>query len=551
VGQTVVYWSENGFRMLKEVHHLQARIARSMGENEYGELLLVSPRFSSILRHKRLIVGVTAFFVFLALLFAIVRHDSYTAVTKLLIDNKSLQLGRQDAVFARSEVDVPLIQNQIELLRSETIANEVIDTFGLVDDPDFGARHGFFGSSQSPEDSRSLALESFKRRLYVGRVGDSYTLEIRFTAGTPDQAAYIANKIGGDYINVLGEANAKVAQSASAWLRERLKDMGPNASIITAATPPIRKDEPSSLIVLFAAFLTGLTFGVTSAFAADVMDRTVRTPYQASAAARAECFGVAPSMENRNLTSEAIRHPRSYLTHAIRRALAAVREQPDMKIIGVISMLPGEGKTLMAANFAQLAAVSGRRVLLVDAATYSGRLSRLLAPEAQAGLSEVLSKKVSLSDVLWGISDANLKFLPLGNRHRSDLDNPSGSSELQQVLTHAATLFDLIVVDLPPATLVADVREVASGVDGFLLIIEWGKTSLDVIESALASDDQIRLKLLGVILNKVDIRKLQTYDQSLASLYDQSKYSTYVNNVDEKAISLALSKAYRKSGKQR
>src|ERR1700730_2014144 len=175
--------------MLKEMHRSQARLTRSVGEDEYADVLRVAPRFSSITRHKRLIFRVTALFVSLAVAFAIVRHDSYTAVTKLLIDNKSLQLGRQDAVFARSEVDVPLIQNQIELLRSETIANEVIDTFGLIDDSDFGARQSFFGksllTSQSQEDSRRLALESFKRRLYVGRVGDSYTLEIRFTAGTP------------------------------------------------------------------------------------------------------------------------------------------------------------------------------------------------------------------------------------------------------------------------------------------------------------------------------------------------------------------------------
>lgn len=526
-----------------------------IGESDHGDVLLVPPRFGSIFRHKRLILRVTAFFVFLAILFAIFRHDSYTAVTKLLIDNKSLQLGRQDAVFARSEVDVPLIQNQIELLRSETIANEVIDTFGLIDDTDFGARQSFFGksllTSQSQEDSRRLALDSFKRRLYVGRVGDSYTLEIRFTAGTPDQAANIANKIGVDYTNLLAETSAKVAQFASPWLRSRLKDMGPNASVITAATPPIHKDGPSSLIVLVAAILTGLTFGVTSAFAADVMDRSVRTPYQASAATTAECFGIAPLIENRNPTFEAIRHPRSHLTHTIRRALAAVREQPDMKIIGVISMLPGEGKTFMAANLAQLAAAAGRRVLLVDAATCSGRLSRLLAPEAKAGLSEVLRDDASLSDVLWGFSNANLKLLPLGNRHRSDLDNPSGCSEIQDVLAHASTLFDLVVVDLPPATLVADVREMASGFDGFLLITEWGKTPLDVIKSALASNDQIRLKLLGVILNKVDIRKLKTYDPSLASLYDQIKYSTYVSNVDDKVISPALSKTYQKSSKVR
>jgi polysaccharide biosynthesis transport protein len=540
--------------MLKEMHRSQARIARSVGEEEYGDVLRVPPRFSSITRHKRLIFRVSAFFVSLALLFAIVRHDSYTAVTKLQIDNKSIQLGRQDAVFARSEVDVPLIQNQIELLRSETIADQVIGSFKLADDPDFGARRNMLSPSlptaQTPEDRRRIALEAFERRLYVGRVGDSYTLEIRFTAGNPEQAASIANEIGSNYIKLLEQTNANVARSASLWLQGRLKDMGPNASVITAAIPPIRKDGPSSLAVLCAALLAGLTFGVTCAFAADVMDQTVRTPHQASAATGAECFGIAPLVKTRNLAFEAVLHPRSYLAHTIRRSLAAIREQSDIKVVGVISILPDEGKTAIASNLAQLAGASGSRVLLIDAALYSGRLSSLLAPEAKVGLNEVLQKQAAFADVLWGLSDTNVKFVPLGDPSRSGLHHPTTALGLQAVLSHAA-LFDLVVVDLPPATLVADVREAAAEFDGFLLVVEWGKTSLDVIEATLAGSDQIRRKLLGVILNKVDVRMLRTYDHSLSSLYDQKKYSTYLGRADTSRSLRRRAKNNDKEVKQR
>jgi polysaccharide biosynthesis transport protein len=520
--------------MLKEMHRSQRRLASPMREDEYGDVLRVPPRFSSVARHKGLIFKVSTFFAALAALFAIVRHDSYTAITKLQIDNKSIQLGRQDAVFARSEVDVPLIQNQIELLRSGTIANQIIDTFKLVDDPEFGARRGFlaawFPTAQTPEDRRRIAIESFERRLYVGRVGDSYTLEIRFTAGKPDQAADVANQIGADYTKLLEEANANVARSASLWLQSRLKDMGPNAAVITAASPPIRKDGPSSLAILCAAIAAGLTLGVTCAFAADVMDRTVRTPHQASAATNAECFGIIPRSRERNPAFQAIRQPSSYMAHTIRRGLAAIREQSDMKVVGIISMLPGEGKTIVAANLAQLAAASGSRVLLVDAAVYSGKLSRLLAPDATGGLTEVLEKKASFADVLWGLSGTNVKFLPLSDPSRSGSHQSIGSAGLEDVFSHAA--FDLVVVDLPPITVVADVREIVTGFDGFVLVVEWGKTSLDVVEAALASNDQIHRKLLGVILNKVDIRKLRTYDPVLASLYDQRKYMTYLGNGD-------------------
>jgi polysaccharide biosynthesis transport protein len=540
--------------MLKETHRPQSRIARPAREEGYADVLRVPPRFSSVTRHKRLVFRVVAFFAFLALLFAVVRHDSYTAVTKLLIDNKSIQLGRQDAVFARSEVDVPLIQNQIELLRSEKIADRIIDHFGLVDDRDFGARRGFLApwlaTAPTPEERRSITLEWLERRLYVGRAGDSYTLEIRFTDRDPNRAANIANEIGTEYIKLLQEANANVARSASLWLQERLKDMGPNASVITAAITPIRKDGPNSLAVLGAAVLAGLAFGVTCAFAADVMDRTVRTPYQASVATETECFGIAPRFKPRSLAFDALRQPKSHLAHTIRRALAAIREQSDMKVVGVISILPGEGKTAVASNLAQLAGASGSRVLLVDAALYNGKLSSLLAPEATAGLSEVIEKKAAFGDVLWVLSDTNVKFLPVGDASRSWLHHPTTALGLQAVLSHDA-LFDLVVVDLPPVTLVADVREAAAQFDGFLLVVEWGKTSLDVIEAALAGNDQIHRKLLGVILNKVDIKKLRTYDRSLSSLYDQKINSTYLGNADASRRFWRTTGNNAKEGKQR
>ena len=514
--------------MLKETRHRNLRMGRSGPDGEEGMVLAIPPSFGSVTRHKRLVLQVMASFVVLAVLFSIFRSDSYTAITKLLIDNKSLQLGRQDAVFARSEVDVPLIQNQIELLRSETIANRVIDTFQLVNDPDFSAARGPFGASnafQSEDERRRRALDAFKRRLYVGRVGDSYTLEIRFTARTPDQASSIANQIGVEYINFVASSNAKVAQSASSWLRARLAEMGPNATVITAATPPIRKDGPSAILVLCVAALVGSMFGVTSAFAADLMDRTIRTPNQASAATRTECFGIAPLLGSKTVTLDAVRNPRSFLAHAIRRSLAAIRDQPDMGVVGVTSMLPGEGKTEIAANLAQLAAAMGSRVLLVDAAANSGRLSRLLAPDAKAGLVDLLGMRSSLDQVLWTVSASNLRFLPLGQASADSGSLISTGAGLSRVLSEATPSFDLIVVDLPPATPMADVRESAAAVDGFILVIEWGKTSRDVLEAAMSDQDELTQKMLGTILNKVDVRKLQTYDAGLAAFFDQQKRS--------------------------
>jgi Mrp family chromosome partitioning ATPase len=217
----------------------------------------------------------------------------------------------------------------------------------------------------------------------------------------------------------------------------------------------------------------------------------------------------------------------------MRRALAAIREQPELKTIGVVSILPREGKTVIAASLAQVAANNGCRVILVDAAPYNRTLTSQLAPDAKAGLHDVLKKRLSVADVLWDVSDTSLAFLPLGEDAPKGADRsngPPGFCGVQDVLPDTAAAADLVVVDLPPATLVADLREIASAVDGFLLVVEWGNTSVDVISSALACNYEMQRKLIGVILNKVDIPQLRTYDDSLAVLYDQTRYSVYLND---------------------
>jgi succinoglycan biosynthesis transport protein ExoP len=509
--------------MLREIKPQQLGFSRPLDE---GDTVLASPQFRGIMRHKRLVLSVMLLFGLLAVMFAALRSDSYTAVTKLLIDNKTLQLGRQDAVFARSEVDVPLIQNQIELLRSEKIASQVIDKFNLSDDPDFAGQRSFFLVRATPDDRRRLALEAFKRRLYVGRVGDSYTLDIRFTAASAQQAADIANQIGTDYIGLLVESNAKLAQSASPWLRPRLTEMGPNASVITTATPPLRKDGPGIFLLLPAALLFGAVLGITGALAVDMRDRSVRTPSQLVALTGVECPGIVPKMMGKDLLFEAVEWPKSYLTHTLRRTLAVIGERPELKVDGVVSAIPGEGKTTVAANLAQVAVTSGRRVLLIDAAGYDGGLSKVLTPAARDGLASVLTKKIPLTKALWSVSQ--LKFLPIGTE--SELAYASKASEFQRIISEASGAFDMIVVDLPPLTVVADVREIASIFDGFLLVAAWGKTPQEVITSALATNEPVQRKLLAAILNRVEIDELRTYGGPLSFVYDRAGYGSYLSN---------------------
>src|SRR6202023_2584500 len=84
----------------------------------------------------------------------------------------------------------------------------------------------------------------------------------------------------------------------------------------------------------------------------------------------------------------------------------------NRRVIGITSTLPGEGKSTVSCNFAELIAHSGKRVILLDGDLRNPTLTRALAPAAKAGLLEVLSNQLTLKDVVCFDEDTGLSFVP-------------------------------------------------------------------------------------------------------------------------------------------
>src|SRR5690606_22101546 len=139
----------------------------------------------------------------------------------------------------------------------------------------------------------------FQKHLHVDQVGQSYVVEVRFTTSDPQRAAEITNGIVAAYLDDQTTANASVAQSASGWLRDRMRALGTTARVLTAATAPIEKDGPrAALIFGFAAFC-GMVIGGGLAFVRDFFDRKLRTRRAVQSASQAECFSILPAIHQR------------------------------------------------------------------------------------------------------------------------------------------------------------------------------------------------------------------------------------------------------------
>lgn len=313
-----------------------------------------------------------------------------------------------------------------------------------------------------------------------------------------------------------------------------------DARLITAATPPSGKSSPKTTLILGGASVLGLFFGVGLALARDRMDNVFRTVSQVEALTGAECLGILPKVDategqepptardgeldprtvsrSSTVSRHVVEAPFSRFTETLRSVKVAADINGlsrEIRVIGVVSAVPNEGKTTVATNLALLMAQTGNNVLLIDGDLRNPSLTAALVPHAQAGLVEVLSRTKTLDDVVCTDPATGLHVLPAILKGRiSHTAELVSSRAMASLLDSAREKYHYIVVDLPPAVPVVDVRAASHLIDGFVCVVEWGKTSRDVVVEALTSADVMRERLIGIVLNKASpgaLKRLEAY----------------------------------------
>jgi len=234
---------------------------------------------------------------------------------------------------------------------------------------------------------------------------------------------------------------------------------------------------------------------------------------------------------DQNMLRQVVDAPFSRFTESIRAIKMAsdlVGVSRSNKVIAITSSLPNEGKSTIATSLAQLMVHTGSKVILVDGDLRNPSLTHLLAPTAGLGLIEVISGKASLQDVIWTDPSTNLAFLPVFAKSRiAHSSEILGSAATKKLFDHLRENFDYVVVDLSPLAPVVDVRATAGLVDSYVFVVEWGRTKIELVEHALSAARGVYDNLLGVVLNKADIKVLSRYESYRGKYYYNRYYSRY------------------------
>jgi succinoglycan biosynthesis transport protein ExoP len=309
--------------------------------------------------------------------------------------------------------------------------------------------------------------------------------------------------------------------------------------VVSPALPPAFKSKPNPVLVLPIAVFGGLCIGLGVAAWRELSDRTFRTPEHVAERLKVDCLGALewirkpywrplplrarfrnkladPKLiQSDGLFSYVLTNPASHFAETIRSIRLScdflLPEQPS-RIVGFTSALDSEGKSTVAANFAQLVSRAGRRALLVDADFRKRTLSRSMTPHALKGWCDLALARAAVEEVLRIGRGSKVHFFPL-----AEMPEPFESTEflvsdgVRTMFEELRRQYDYIVVDLPPLATVIDVRASTVTIDAYVLVVEWGKTSTETVQCALASAQGVQQKLLGAILNKTDLRSMHRY----------------------------------------
>lgn len=329
-----------------------------------------------------------------------------------------------------------------------------------------------------------------------------------------------------------------------------------DARIITEAAIPLFTAGPKMIIFIPVSLILGLILGSGLAVLREYRERGFRTSSQVRRELGLDFISYIPTLPKESFrkhrSSETTSdNPAARLVQPTSDGLAAVLNDPlsryseslraikiatDFRfglkrplVLGFVSMFPNEGKSTAAKNFASLVAAQGEKVLLIDGDFRNPQLTRDLTPKATVGLVDLLhNAERSLTSVLHVEERSNLAFLPGAAHRRLTLAGDAlGSHAMSRLIEAAARSFDLIVVDLPPIGAVIDAIAAARFIDGYHLVIEWGKTPREAVRDMLIADPVLAEKTIGVVLSKVELERLSMFDAHASYGYTGEYQSRY------------------------
>ena len=314
-------------------------------------------------------------------------------------------------------------------------------------------------------------------------------------------------------LNEIGLLESLIASWENNYAQLLLLTEGKNSpnylTIIEPAQVNFGATRPNIVMNTVLAAVIGLIMALGAIVLLEYLDDRIKSPDDLSRVFGSTPLGTIGRMKGQqNLVT--LLHPYSSVAESYRMIRSSIQflsvDEPGKAIV-VTSAIRGEGKSTTAANLGVVMAQAGLKTIIVDTDLRRPMQHECFRVPLKGGVTDLLRwPELQLDEYLKDTQVARLQVLTSGELP----PNPSellGSPQMGQLLANLKEVADILVLDSPPATIVADAAELSKRVDGVLLVVEANRTRRDIVKQAISNLQQAGGNLLGAVLNRMPGRR--------------------------------------------
>ena len=280
--------------------------------------------------------------------------------------------------------------------------------------------------------------------------------------------------------------------------------------------------KPNRKMILALGVLLGAMLGTMVIFLREALNVKVVNPEELEEATGLPVYATVPLSKNvkeSKISGSKYKKQKTLLAldnktdlsieslRSLRTSLHFALHEAKNNIVMITGPSPTIGKSFIASNFAAVIADTKKRVLLIDADMRKGYLHELLGLELSPGLSELITEKATLGDVIHTVQvgDAFMDIITHGH-------TPPNPSELlmhdyfETLVNYLSENYDYILIDSPPVHVTTDPAIIGNHAGVVFMVVKSGRHSIKEVEHAVTRLSQNGVEVKGFIFNGFDAK---------------------------------------------
>jgi succinoglycan biosynthesis transport protein ExoP len=363
---------------------------------------------------------------------------------------------------------------------------------------------------------RSIAQAQVSQMSVQLAAAEEREKSIRLSLADQRQLALAMNPKAAAYARL--ETDVERLQKQADVLDSRIQEVSVNnlnvGALDVEVMDPAHADEkpikPKKSLTLAIALLAGALLGCGIVAAQEWNDKRLRSPEDVVGLLELPMVGAVPRMQPALNSFERGQIVQADSMSEVAEAYRAIRTTiafgvPDgAKTFLITSPTSGEGKSTCSSNLAISLAQGGHRTLLIDADMRKPVQHKIFQADGAVGLSDVMTGKARLRDVLRATAVDDLYLLPCGSIPGKPAEMLQ-SRRFAELMKTLSSVFDRVVIDSPPVIAVTDARILAASADVTILVLRMNRSTRKLGSIALDALHKVKASVLGAIANEVQL----------------------------------------------